>query len=122
MTVQNKWQGTTVVAGADLTVAGNLYKAVAVGGTIAATSALSIGLLQSKGSQNTHVTVGINGEMKAFAGAAITSGARLSVTTSGFIIAATSGAVAVGKALEAANSGDLFRGYYDFAAGGLNAF
>lgn len=114
MTVQNRWFGTTLAAGADLIDSASLYKAVAVGGTIAANNSTAFGLLQSKGKTGEGVTVGYFGEMKAYAGASISAGAKLMITTSGFVISATSGTIGVGKALEAANSGDLFRGLFDF--------
>jgi hypothetical protein len=114
MTTQNRFFGTTVVAGADLDGAGSLYKAIAIGGTIAANNSTAFGLLQSKGKQNEHVTLGYFGEMKAHAGAGISVGGKLMITTSGYVITATSGTIGVGKALEAANSGDIFRGLFDF--------
>lgn len=122
MTTQNRWFGTTVAAGADLTAAAALFKAYTVGGTIAATQSTAIGLLQTKGKTGEGVTLGYLGEMKAVAGASISTGARLMSTTSGFIITATSGNLQCGKALEAANSGDLFRGIYDFTGAGIISF
>lgn len=117
MTTQNRWFGLTLTAGADLTANAAMYKALAVGGTIAANNSTAFGLLQSKAKTGEGVTVGYMGEMKAVAGAAISQGARLMITTSGFVIAATSGTIAIGKGLEAANSGDLFRGIYNFVNG-----
>ena len=117
MTTQNRWFGVTLVAGADLTAAASMYKALAVGGTIAANNSTAFGLQQSKAKTGEGVTAGYFGEMKAVAGAAISQGARLMITTSGFTITATSGTIACGKALVAANSGDLFRGLFDFTAG-----
>jgi hypothetical protein len=114
---QGKFETVTLDAGADLSAA--QYKAVAVGGTIAADSS-AIGLLQNKpGASGRRATVGYAGQMKAYAGAAITAGARVTVTTSGWLITATSanidGGFVVGKALAAANSGDLFPGLFNFA-------
>ena len=117
MTTQNRWFGVTVPAGADLTAAAVLHKAVAVGGTIAANNQTAIGLLKSKGKTGEGVTLAYLGEMKAYAGAAITIGDRLMITTSGFVILGTSGTLPIGKALEAANSGDLFRGIFNFTQG-----
>lgn len=114
MTVQNRWFGATLTAGADLTANASMYKALAVGGTIAANNSTAFGLQQSKAKTGEGVTVGYFGEMKAVAGAAISAGGKLMITTSGFVITATSGTIGIGKALEAANSGDLFRGLFDF--------
>lgn len=119
MTTQVRWLGTTIQAGEDLTAASRLFKAIQVNGTISALQTTAIGLLQSKGKTGEGVTVGYQGEMKGYAGAAIAANARLTVTTSGFLITQTSGNLPVGKALEAANSGDLFRGIFDFAGAGI---
>lgn len=119
MTTQVKWSSTTIAAGEDLTAASRLFKAVQVNGTISALQTTAIGLLQSKGKTGEGVAVGYAGEMKGYAGAAVSAGARLTVTTSGFLITQTSGNLPVGKALEAANSGDLFRGIFEFSAAGI---
>mgnify|MGYP001360945906 CR=1 FL=1 len=116
MTTQKRWNGVTVPAGADLTAAASLFKALAVNGTIAATNATAVGLQQSKAKTNEGVTIGYSGEMKGVAGASISAGGRLMITTSGFVITATDSRSTVGRALEAANSGDYFRGLFDFAA------
>ena len=117
MATQGKFETTTIDAGADLSAA--QYKAVVVGGTIAA-DASAIGLLQNKpAASGRSATVGYAGEMKAYAAAAITAGARLTVTTSGYVTTATSanidGGFVVGKALTAAASGDLFTGLFNFS-------
>lgn len=114
---QGKFETVSIDAGADLSAA--QYKAVVVGGTIAADST-AIGLLQNKpAASGRAATVGYAGLMKAYAAAAITAGARLTVTTSGYVTTATSaqidGGFVVGKALAAANSGDLFPGLFNFA-------
>lgn len=117
MTTHVRYNATTLVAGADLSGADKPYKAVAVGGTIAATGATAFGLLLNKPRANEHATVAYEGELKAWAGAAISAGALLTVTTSGFIITTPASGTAsscVGRALEAANSGDLFRGLFNF--------
>ena len=114
MTTQSRFFSTIIAAGADLSGAASLYKAIAIGGTIAANNSTAFGLLQSKGKTGEGLNVGYLGEMKANAGAGISVGAKLMITTSGYVITATSGTVGIGKAVEAANSGDLFRGIYDF--------
>lgn len=117
--------GITVRAGQDLSVAGAQFKVVTLAGTIAATPQTAIGLNQTKTQSGEHATVGVLGVMKGYAGAAINSGAALTVTTSGFLIThtpvASGSVVAVGRALVQAASGDLFKGMFNFINGGLTA-
>ena len=113
---QGKFDTISLDAGADLSAA--QHKAIAVGGTIAATSTAAMGLLQNKpAASGRHATVAYLGHMKAYAGAAISAGANVQVTTSGFIITSTSLGNSVGKAITAANSGDLFDGIFNFVGG-----
>ncbi len=109
---QGPFSTVIIEAGADLSAV--QHKAIVVAGTIAATSETAIGLLQNKPEDNRAATVGWHGQMKAYAGAAISVGAVLMVTTSGFIITATSAGNCIGQALVAANSGDLFPGLFNF--------
>lgn len=114
---EGNYQSVTVQAGADFRVAGMLHKAVTFSGVIAAAGS-GTGLAKSQPNSGQHLNIGYAGHMKAYAGAAISIGARVSNTTSGFMIAAVSGSLgAVGRAVEAANSGDLFSGVFDFSAG-----
>lgn len=65
-----------------------------------------------------HASIAYQGNMKGYAGAAITLGARVTCTLSGYLHTVTSGdGTGVGKALDAANSGDLFNfvGNFDTA-------
>lgn len=113
MSVHNNFSSITIVSGADLSAA--QYKAVTYAGVIAANGNTAAGLLQDDpAAANRHAQVGVQGGMPAYAGAAIALGAQLTVTASGYVITATSGSAVVGKAAEAANSGDLFRGQFDF--------
>lgn len=112
-------------AGADLNTdagTGAQYKAAAVGGTIAATSALAVGLIQNKPKSGEDLTVLYIGPGKGAAGAAITAGDRLMVTTSGYLITATSGHVPIGKAIASAASGAAVEGLFNFPAGGTISF
>jgi len=114
MTTEVCMNVTTLVAGQALDTDATLHKAVAIGGTIAGTNVAAVGLVKSKAPNGGAVTVAYNGEMKAYAGAAITAGARISVTTSGWLITSADSRSTVGRALETAASGDLFRGLFDF--------
>ena len=114
---QNKFESVTLDAGADLST--HQYKAIAIGGTIAASSLLTIGFLQNKpAASGRSATIGYSGHMKAYAGAAISAGGDVMVTTSGFIIDATSAGNICGKVLAAANSGDLVHGLFNFIGQG----
>ena len=113
---QGKYETVAIDAGADLYT--HQYKAIAIGGTIAANSTAAMGLLQNKPrAAGRSATIGYFGRMKAYAGAAITAGAPVMVTTSGFIIASTSLGNTIGKALVTAASGDLFPGLFNFTTG-----
>lgn len=104
-----------VVAGADLSAA--QYKAIAIGGTIAATGVAAIGILQNKPESGEDAQLGWHGRSRYRAGGAVSAGAQLTVTTSGWFIAATSGTNVVGKALGAVSSGGIGEGLVNFAAG-----
>lgn len=117
MATENVKQMHTIVAANDFRVSGALRKAVDADGDFsAAGAATTLGIAMSQPNSGQHLAVAINGVIKAYAGAAISAGAKLTTAASGFIVTATSGSTgAVGTALEAANSGDLFSGMYDFA-------
>ena len=113
---EGKFETVTILAGADLSAA--QHKVVVVAGTIAANSITAIGLLKNRpDASGKHATIGYAGHMKGWAGASISKGASVMVTTSGWLITTTSGSINSGKALEAANSGDLFPGIFNFANG-----
>lgn len=110
---QGKFETVNIASGEDLSA--NQYHAVAVDGTIADTSATAYGLIQNKPAASGRAsTLGYSGQMKYRAGAAISAGAQLMVTTSGWIITATSAGNAIGKTLAAANSGDTSPGLFNF--------
>lgn len=97
-----------IKAGADLNTdagTGTQFKAVAVGGTIAATGTTAIGLLQNKPKNGEDASVAYLGPMKGVAGAAITAGARVIVTTSGYLITAVGAVIPCGRAMATASSG-----------------
>lgn len=114
MATEGMSQKLSIVAGADLRT-GAQYKAIAVGGTIAAASTAAIGILQNKPNTGEHASLAWHGHMKAYTGGAVTAGARVKVTTSGYIVVVASGDGAVGKAITAAASGALCEIIADFA-------
>jgi hypothetical protein len=114
MTVERNYETITVVASHDLT--GHMFKAVGLHGGVAATTAEAKGILRNKAYTGDHATLAYKGQMKAYAGAAINSGAQVGVTTSGFLITVT-GSAYVGLALATAGSGDIFPFVGDFNMG-----
>ena len=118
MSTENRNNRLTIVAGADFRSSG-IHKALVVAGTIAG-DATAVGILKTKPNNGEHCAVAYEGIIRAYAGAAISAGASVTVTTSGFIVSTGSASgTTVGKALEAANSGDLFKGLYSFARSGV---
>lgn len=103
-----------VSAGADLSAA--QYKAVAIGGTIAANNDAAVGLLINQPSASGRdAAVAVAGRAKFVAGAAVAAGAGVRVTTSGYLITVASGYLPCGFALEAVTSGSTGEGYFNFA-------
>jgi hypothetical protein len=102
-------------AASDLT--GFQYRAVRVRGSngvdIASLNAVHhcIGILQNEpDAVGRSARVRVFGETKAVSGAAVTAGVPVSHNASGYVIAATSGLLVIGQALEAAvNAQDVFR-------------
>ena len=92
-----------IAAGADLRTM--QYKAVAIGGTIAAANDAAVGLLQNKPNTGEGAAVAYAGHMKGVAAAALTAGNRVKVTTSGFLAAVASGDGSCGKVLKTCTSG-----------------
>jgi hypothetical protein len=113
MTVQRHFDTITVTASQDLT--GHQYKPVDLAGGVGVTSLLSVGILQNKPNTGEHATLAYRGQMKAYAGAAVVSGALIGVTASGFMITVT-GSASVGYAKTTAASGDLFEFVGSFPA------
>ena len=115
MTTHVNEEVITVVAGEALTNAEHKYKAVAIAGTITPTVGLALGLLVTSVQSGGHASVVHKGVTKAWAAAAVASGGTvLTITTSGYVASATSGQYTIGRALEPASSGDLFRVSVDF--------
>lgn len=120
MSVEGQNFKLTIQAGADLRA--QRYKILDVDGSIAQDSDAAIGPLFTEPNSGENCSVTYQGNMKAYAGGAVTAGARLTVTASGYMAVTTSGDnnVPVGKALEAANSGDLFNFIGNFATAATN--
>jgi len=125
MTIESEFQNWNVTATEDLTANSAMYHAVSIAGTIAATPALAIGVLRGKAILGAQAPVVIHGITKVMVGAAITTpGYPITVTTSGWFIAATAAASGgpvgtghIGRLLTtgAVASGDLVTAFVDFA-------
>lgn len=113
MTTHIKETILAVRAAADLS--GFKYRAVTLGGLVAAAPGLAAGLLKYGCTSGYDASVIIDGITKGQIGAAIsTVGYPLTVTTSGFLVAATSGQQTIGRALATGASGDLIEVAVDF--------
>lgn len=118
MTIESEFQQIwNVTAAEDLSGSGSMFKAVSIAGTIAAGPALAIGILRSKGVSGQQVSAVMKGVTKVMVGAAVsTLGHPLKIAaTSGWLVAAASGDVHVGRALATAASGDLIPAAVDFS-------
>lgn len=114
MAVERHYDTLTVTASQDLT--GHMFKPVGLDGLVAETTLAAMGILRNKANTGDHATLAYRGQMKAYAGAAINSGAQVGVTTSGFLITVTTSAY-VGICLTTAASGDIFPFVGDFIMG-----
>lgn len=114
MAYENVLLPFTLTAGEDLS--GCQYHAVSLeDGQLAAAGYEASGILLNKPASGQHAQVGLMGIMKYAAGGGThTKGARLSITTSGWIKAAGSGDSLVGTALTTATSGSIGVGLFDF--------
>jgi len=109
----NRFFTTTVQAGEDL----NSHQFLAVcidDGKVANNGEEATGILLNKPKSGEHATLAYIGEIDFFAGAAISKGNKLTVTTSGYIITADSSDTVVGEAKEAITSGSLGTGFFCF--------
>jgi hypothetical protein len=122
MATEGPMAKVTVTAVNDFRVAGALHKVVDADGDFsAAGGATALGLAKSQPNSGEWLALGVSGIMKAYAGGALTIGARLTVAASGFVTAAGSGDAIVGTAMQACDSGDIFRGNFNFATRAMQA-
>ena len=108
-----------VNAGEDLE--GAQYRAIEIDGTVAASGAVAVGLLQNKPRSGEDATLAYMGRSRYVAAAAVAAGASLTVTTSGYMTTVASGdnLQTVGIALAAVSSGETGEGIFNFANRGL---
>ena len=121
MSVEGRNFTWTIAAGEDLDDltpgTGDLFKAVALDdGQIAANGREAGGILIYGGRSAEHVTLGYLGVLKFAAGAAVTTGRRLTVAASGYFVEAASGSYVVGRCLDAdVASGTIGTGAFNFS-------
>ena len=91
------------------------FHAVSFAGLVVGSTSRAAGVLFTSAKSGENVSLVYEGHTKLIAGAAVTTlGYPLTITTSGFFIAATSGSTLVGRALSAAASGDLIQALVNF--------
>jgi hypothetical protein len=118
--IQGKFEAWAIAAKADLSQGeagtGKRYKAVDLQtGDIAETSLVAAGLLQTCASSGRNVSAGYQGVMKFTTGVAISSAwMQLAVTTSGYMMLATSGDWAIGRNAYTVTSGGVVAGFFNF--------
>jgi hypothetical protein len=122
MTTTNENRSYSILAQSDLSAQATRYRAITfLGALVAANPAAgapagAAGILTSSTRSGEVATAVYHGITKAYAGAAVqTVGWPLAVGSSGYIFAAVSGGHCMGRALETANSGDLFKINVDFS-------
>ena len=84
-------------------------------GKIANDGAEASGILLNKPASGEAANVGVQGDLPFQAGGAVAKGAKLTVTTSGYVITCGSGFHVVGTAMRAVTSGSVGRGIFNFA-------
>lgn len=109
----NMGMDVAIAAGEDLRAA--QYKAIAIGGTVSAANGTAIGFLNNKPNTGEDASLRFLGIAKGTASAAITAGARVKVTTSGYVVTVSSGDGACGKALTTVTSGAVVELLVDMA-------
>lgn len=90
------------------------YKAVTIGGVVAATNTAAAGIQQNKPNDTEDCSIQLGGISRFRAGGAVSAGGAVKVTTSGWFVACASGDLACGKAFEAVTSGSIGEGYFNF--------
>lgn len=116
MTTHIRHELLQLVAAEDLSGADKQFKIVNLNGTLAqAGSKQAVGPLFYGAVQSAHISAAYDGITKAYVGGAVsTPGFGLMVANSGYLVAATSGSVIIGRLTDAAAaSGDIARIFVD---------
>jgi len=118
MATQNVRMNTTIKATEDLNTSAFQYHAIAlVDGKLANNGEETSGILLNKPKDGEFLSLGYVGEMKFAAGAAISAGAKLVVTTSGWFTTADSNDPILGEAKAAVTSGSIGTGLFNLPTG-----
>lgn len=116
MSTQNVRLSTTLQAAEDLSSL--QYHAIALDdGKLANNGEEASGILLNKPKSGEHISLGYVGELKFRAGAAISKGDKLVVTTSGWFTTADSDDPVLGEAKAAVTSGSVGTGLFNFPTG-----
>lgn len=108
---------TTIQVTEDLNVSTAQYHAIALNdGKLAANGAEASGIIQNNPKNTEAAEVVYAGESRFAAGGAVSAGARVTVTTSGWFTAGGSGDYLVGRAKAAVTSGSIGIGIFNFSA------
>jgi hypothetical protein len=109
---------TTIQVTEDLNASTAQYHAIALNdGKLAANGSEASGIIQNKPKNTEAAEIVYLGESRFAAGGAVNAGAKLTVTTSGWVIAAPgSGYYIVGRAKAAVTSGSIGIGFFNFAS------
>ena len=122
MTVEN-YRVFTIVAGRTVVGtkgSGDINKAYAMDGLTAVNPTEAVGILQRAGiNSGDHMPLAFDGLMNFTAAVSVGVGAQLTVQASGYMALAGSGDVVSGKAVDAVDSGEIGRGIFNFAGGGV---
>lgn len=105
-----------VTAAADLSA--KQYMAVGADGNIAGTVIAAIGVLDNKPQSGEGASLIYSGRAHCRAGGAVTAGATIGVSSTGYFVAVNSGVLQCGKALTAVGSGGVFDAIVNFAVVG----
>ena len=108
-------QSIAVSAGGDLS--DKQFRAVQIDGTLATTNKNAAGIVQNKPQSGDDANIAYLGHMKGVAGAALTVGTDVKVSSGGFLIAVASGDSSRGKVVTAASSGANVEVIANFASG-----
>ncbi len=118
MATQNVRFNTTIKAAEDLNTSAFQYHAIAlVDGKLANNGEETSGILLNKPKDGEFLSLGYVGEMKFAAGAAISAGAKLVVTTSGWFTTADSNDPILGEAKATVTSGSIGTGLFNLPTG-----
>jgi len=118
MATQNVHFSTTIQAKEDLNTSAFQYHAIAlVDGLLANNGEETSGILLNKPKSGEFLSLGYIGELKFAAGLAISKGAKLTVTTSGWFTTADSNDPILGEAKATVTSGSLGTGLFNIPTG-----